>query len=128
MVGKRYSRQRELIYQCLKNSTEHLTADMVYQWLKAENSSLSLGTVYRNLNLLEQQGYVVRIPLEVDRYDADTTPHGHLECRRCGRLFDLKGDADQVVRLFSEANPGVRMEGCALVFRGICESCGKGRE
>ncbi len=123
MVGKRYSKQRELIYQCLKNTNEHPTAEMIYHWLKPENSALSLGTVYRNLNLLVQQGKVARIPLPVDRYDGVTTPHGHLECHRCGGLFDLKGDAAKVARLFSEANQGVQLDSCSVVFRGICEAC-----
>ena len=52
MSGKRYSRQRELIYQCLLHTNQHPTAEMIYSWLKPENPNLSLGTVYRNLNLL----------------------------------------------------------------------------
>lgn len=123
MVGKRYSKQRELIYQCLKHTNEHPTAEMIYQKLKPENAGLSLGTVYRNLNLLAQQGYVVRIPLVVDRYDAVTAPHGHLECRRCGGLFDLQGDAAQVVQLFSDANRGIQLDSCSVVFQGICQAC-----
>ena len=55
MAGKRYSRQRELIYEAVKGSKEHPTAEMVFQWLKPENPGLSLGTVYRNLSLLSQE-------------------------------------------------------------------------
>ena len=56
MKGKRYSRQRELIFEALKASHEHPTAEMMYQWLKPENPNLSLGTVYRNLNLAGRRG------------------------------------------------------------------------
>ena len=52
MAGKRYSRQREMIYRAVVGSKEHPTAEMVYQWLKPANPNLSLGTVYRNLSLL----------------------------------------------------------------------------
>ena len=55
MSGKRYSRQRELIFETLKGTDRHPTAEMVYQWLKPENPNLSLGTVYRNLNLLAEE-------------------------------------------------------------------------
>ena len=55
MNGKRYSRQRELIYEAVLGSDQHPTAEMVFQWLKPENPSLSLGTVYRNLNLLTEE-------------------------------------------------------------------------
>ena len=44
MNGKRYSRQRELIYQTLMNTDQHPTAEIVYQWLKPTNPNLSLGT------------------------------------------------------------------------------------
>ena len=75
MAATRYSRQRELIYQALQSTKEHPTADMIYQALKPENPSLSLGTVYRNLNLLASEGRIVRIPSSVDHYDGDTSPH-----------------------------------------------------
>lgn len=64
MPVKRYSRQRELIYRALLASKAHPTADMVYQMLKPENPNLSLGTVYRNLNLLAEEGIVVRMPFQ----------------------------------------------------------------
>ncbi len=126
MVGRRYSKQRELIYQCLKDTREHPTAERIYNRLKPEHTNLSLGTVYRNLNLLVQQGDVARISLDVDHYDGVTTPHGHLACRRCGGLFDLKGDAEQVIRLFSEASPEVQLDSCSVVFRGLCKACMEG--
>ena len=60
MAGKRYSRQREMIYRAVVGSKEHPTAEMVYQWLKPANPNLSLGTVYRNLNLLAEEGILIR--------------------------------------------------------------------
>ena len=52
----RYSRQREMIYQYLLTSEEHPSAETVYNDLKPEMPELSLGTVYRNLKLLEELG------------------------------------------------------------------------
>ena len=127
MSGRRYSRQRELIYQCVAQSPEHPTAEMVYQALKPDAPGLSLGTVYRNLNLLTEEGQLQRLPFSVDRYDAWTEPHGHLECRVCGRVYDLKGDAAQVCRLFSAENGGAELEFCTLIFRGVCSDCRQAR-
>ena len=59
MNGKRYSRQRELIYEALRQTEQHPTAEMIYQWLKPANPSLSLGTVYRNLALLSDLGEIM---------------------------------------------------------------------
>ena len=66
MAAKRYSRQRELIYQALRDTKEHPTADMIYQALRPEHPTLSLGTVYRNLNVLSSDGRIVRMPFSVD--------------------------------------------------------------
>ena len=74
MEQKRYSRQRELIYDCLRGMKIHPTAEMIYQTLKPEHPKLSLGTVYRNLNQLADWGVITRMPFHVERYDADITP------------------------------------------------------
>ena len=89
MNGKRYSRQRELIYEALMHTDQHPTAEMVYQWLKPTNPNLSLGTVYRNLNLLVDEGAAVRMAFPVERYDANVEPHPHFRCEVCGGVFDL---------------------------------------
>lgn len=125
MAGKRYSRQRELIYQAVKNSKEHPTAEMVFQWLKPENPGLSLGTVYRNLNLLSQEGVLRRMPFPVERYDACVAPHTHLRCEGCGRVQDLELDYDNdaMDALAAQARPGVRILRHDLTFYGLCERC-----
>ena len=124
MTGKRYSKQRELIYQCLMATHERPTAEMLYQWLKPENPSLSLGTVYRNLNLLADEGLVTRMPYPIERYDANTQPHPHFRCRKCGSVYDLEGveyDAslDEKVGVLS----GHQIDRHDLVFSGICTHC-----
>ena len=124
MTGKRYSKQRELIYQCLMETHEHPTAEMLYNWLKPENPSLSLGTVYRNLNLLADEGIITRMPFPVERYDANTEPHPHFRCRKCGAVYDLEGveyDAllDEKIGVLS----GHQVDRHDLVFSGICTHC-----
>lgn len=122
MSKLRYSRQRELIYQTLKSSKEHPTAEMIYQILKPANPSLSLGTVYRNLNLLADEGVVLRMPFTVDRYDADTSEHPHFLCKSCGNLYDLEmavgAGLDELVNSL-----GYQVERHDLTFRGICKKC-----
>jgi Fur family peroxide stress response transcriptional regulator len=85
----KYSRQRELIRQTVLESEEHLTAEQVYERLKPENTTLSLGTVYRNLNLLAEQGNINRIPVPggADRYDRINDGHQHMICRCCGSIW-----------------------------------------
>lgn len=124
MTGKRYSKQRELIYQCLMDTREHPTAEMLYHWLKPENPSLSLGTVYRNLNLLADEGLITRMPFPIERYDANNRPHSHFRCRKCGAVYDLEGveynaALDEKVGVLN----GHQVDRHDLVFSGICTHC-----
>ena len=128
MNGKRYSRQRELIYQALMDTTEHPTAEMVYQWLKPENPSLSLGTVYRNLNLLANEGRITRMAFPVERYDGNTKPHCHFRCDKCGGVYDL--DLPYCRELDEKADGASehQIEGHELIFHGCCARCRAGVE
>jgi Fur family peroxide stress response transcriptional regulator len=123
MAGKRYSRQRELIYRFLMESKAHPTAEMVYRELKPGNPSLSLGTVYRNLNLLAEEGVIVRMPYSVERYDGNTEPHVHFRCRCCGGVFDMPFEYDNdLEERAKRACPHV-IQGHSLTFEGICAGC-----
>lgn len=123
MSGKRYSRQRELIYERLRNTTEHPTAEMLYQWLKPDNPALSLGTVYRNLNLLADDGVIARMAFPVERYDACITPHTHLLCRTCGSVYDLELPYDEALDKCAQADSTHLIEGHELLFIGTCANC-----
>ena len=108
MAGKRYSKQRE----------------MVYRQLKTDNPSLSLGTVYRNLNLLADEGVLVRMPFPVERYDACVEPHAHFKCRACREVFDLPmEEMAGLDELASGAVPGFLVERHELLFHGLCPHC-----
>lgn len=87
----KYSRQREAILAYLHSTKEHPTAEMVYTSIKQENPKLSLGTVYRNLNILAVSGEIQRLSCGdgTDHFDATTTPHSHFVCKGCGRVMDL---------------------------------------
>ena len=124
MTGKRYSRQRELIYQKLVETDEHPTAEMLYQWLKPENPNLSLGTVYRNLNLLAEEGAIVRMPFPVERSDARTHPHPHFRCTACGRVYDMEDlPYDSGLDQAAEQCSGHQVDRHDLVFFGTCSAC-----
>ena len=122
MAGRRYSKQRELIYQALTCTDCHPTADMVYQMLKPENPTLSLGTVYRNLNLLVEEGEISRLPFPVERYDAKIKPHPHFRCVVCEQVIDLDLPYDQ--RLDDQvAALGHHVSSHSVLFTGTCANC-----
>ena len=123
MNGKRYSRQRELIYQALMHTDQHPTAEMVYQWLKPTNPNLSLGTVYRNLNVLVDEGAAVRMAFPVERYDANVEPHSHFRCEVCGGVFDLDLPYDKQLDEKALLASGHDIESHELLFHGVCVNC-----
>lgn len=123
MIQRRYSRQRELIYNCVQGTKEHPTADMVYRWLLPDNPNLSRGTVYRNLKLLAEEGKLKLLNFPVERYDANTREHPHFYCRDCGCVSDLELRYDEQLDQRAETECGVAVQWHDLVFYGTCSLC-----
>jgi Fur family peroxide stress response transcriptional regulator len=86
------SKQREKIYQALKRTRSHPTAEWVYEKVREQIPHVSLGTVYRNLHLLKQQGKILELDFGegFSRYDAFVAPHYHFVCEACGTVYDLE--------------------------------------
>ena len=127
MIFIKYSRQREMIRDVVKHSHSHHTADEVYTILKPEMPNLSLGTVYRNLNLLADQGEILKIPVPngSDRFDGTLHAHHHVLCTHCGRVCDV--DLPQLAQIdaYVAQITGYEIDGCNFVFRGLCPACSK---
>ncbi|MCB5576957.1 transcriptional repressor [[Ruminococcus] gnavus] len=127
MATLKYSRQRECIKEYLMHTTEHPTADTVYEHVKEEFPRISLGTVYRNLNLLADMGEALKITTldGGDRFDGCTKPHYHFTCTSCGAVIDL----DMDVKYFHEMNEAAGknfdglIESHTTLFSGICPAC-----
>lgn len=121
----RHSRQREMIYEYLLNTDGHPSADTVYEALREEMPNLSLGTVYRNLRLLEENGMIRRVSASqsVERYDAKCFDHAHFVCERCGCVKDLKGLDLGALGKSCNVDPLDRIEWMDIIFGGICSDC-----
>ena len=124
MAIKRYSKQRELILEAVMNTNEHPTAETIYIWLKPDNPALSLGTVYRNLNQLVEEGDLMRLPFPVERFDANTKLHAHLRCKACGCVYDLMGISyDSSLDEKAQLTSGHLVDQHELIFDGTCANC-----
>ncbi len=121
---KRFSRQREEILKTLKKSKSHPTAEEIYFQAKRKLPKLSLGTVYRNLNLLSQKGTIRKLQFGTpfDHYDGDTSPHQHFVCRICGRIYDLFLDLEEGLMQKAQEEKLV-IEKVEVEFHGICFNC-----
>ena len=127
MTAMKYSRQRESIKHYLAVTHDHPTADEVYMHVKKDFPNISLGTVYRNLNLLTDIGEAVKIatPNGGDRFDGRVEPHNHFLCTRCGRLLDLELDMkslEEVTQLAASNFDGI-IKSSSTLFYGECSDC-----
>ncbi len=126
-MKKRYkrSKQRERILQLLRETDTHPTADWIYNHLKEEYPKLSLGNVYRNLNILVEQGLIHELNFgsTFDRYDARTDEHYHFICQKCGTIFDLDLPYDESINRKVEAMTGGKVRFHQTEFYGICKEC-----
>ena len=129
MAVLKYSRQREAIKNYLQGREDHPSADMVYDGIRGEFPNISLGTVYRNLNLLADIGEALRIPTPDggDRFDGRCEPHYHIVCTNCGNVFDLEMDDSYIQKINEDANKcfdGI-IESHTTLFHGLCGECAK---
>ena len=119
----KYSRQRELILETVQRSDDHPTADTIYTRVRAQDPKVSLGTVYRNLNLLCENGQLLKVPIPgaSDRFDHTLGDHAHAYCEVCGSVTDAEVDEKQVMKLVK--NQKGHVQDCAVVLIGVCEAC-----
>lgn len=125
MTNLKYSRQREAIKEYLANTTCHPTADTVYMNIKKIYPNISLGTVYRNLNLLAEHGEIIKISCGdgSDRFDGNKRQHYHFICNECGEITDLEMDSIEHINTIANASFPGKIETHSVYFYGTCENC-----
>lgn len=124
MATVKHSRQREAILAELCSRKDHPTAEDLYLTLKAEMPNLSLGTVYRNLNMLASDGVILKISVEgADRYDGNKDLHYHFCCLKCGRVTDVDVPPFDDIDSKAQAYAKGRIDTHELIFIGECDDC-----
>ncbi len=85
------TKQRKLIYQIVKDSMSHLSAEEIFFRAKQVMPSISMGTVYRNLGLMVEDKELRKIPFKgkSDLFDATMSDHEHAVCVECGKVVDI---------------------------------------
>ena len=121
----RQSKQRNRILELLRSTDSHPTADWIYEQLKKEFSKLSMGTVYRNLSTLIDQGLVKKIHFgsTFDRFEANTKPHYHLVCESCGKILDFEMPVYHDLNQRATQVTTFKIKYHKLEFFGICQDC-----
>lgn len=127
--GHRMTRQRRIILEELRVPGRHLTADEVYTRLRKRKPDISLGTVYRNLELLTQAGEIKKLSIGSGpkQYDGGMHKHYHIRCKKCGKFSDVPADAFGDLDAIAAAGDilGFDIIDHELEFTGLCDKCRK---
>jgi Fur family ferric uptake transcriptional regulator len=121
----RLTRQRAIILEELAKLRSHPSADELYALVRQRLPRVSLGTIYRNLMLLAEQGKIRRLDGAGTqrRFDGTVEEHHHVRCVACGRVDDLQGQPTVVTDQAFGQESGYLLLGYRLDFYGRCPEC-----
>lgn len=123
--GLANTHQRSVIFRALASSCAHPTAEELYETVRVEIPTISLGTIYKSLTTFRAEGLVATVACgdAAIRFDARTERHHHTVCRSCGSVRDVDADALGGLRLPRGQGDGFRVDSYDLLFRGLCSRC-----
>ena len=121
----RLTKQRQIILESLRSVTSHPTADEVYEMIRKRMPNISLGTVYRNLEILSDKGVIQKLDVggSKKRFDGKVETHSHLRCTECGRVDDVDFQADHSLEEKVAALTEYKIIKHSLQFIGVCPAC-----
>jgi Fe2+ or Zn2+ uptake regulation protein len=126
MKKTRNTRQRGVILDILQDTKDHPTAEMIYRDARRIIPNISLGTVYRNLSFLQDQGLVREIrPCDggSTRFDGELAAHAHFHCLHCGGLLDIPLPSGFEQPSLSDVEGIARISAIDLHIIGSCANC-----
>jgi Fur family ferric uptake transcriptional regulator len=119
--------QRKVILEELRKVNTHPSADEIYAMVRRRLPRISLGTVYRNLEILAENGQIQKLELgsSLKRFDGVAENHYHIRCIRCDRVVDAPVDFDPALDQKLKSISDFDIIGHRLEFIGICPACRK---
>ena len=123
--SRRSTPQRRVILEELCGLKTHPTAAELYEIVRKRLPRISLGTVYRNLEVLTEDGFVLKLESTGSeaRFDATVAPHYHVRCRACGKVRDWHGTRPDRMLPYPLEMDGFLVQGHNLEFYGVCAEC-----
>ena len=124
--GVRITETRKAVIDFIIQSHDHPSADMIYQALLPAFPNMSLATVYNNLKVLIDEGFVSELKVRNDTttyYDFMGHQHLNVICEKCGRIADMDLDLPDVQQEAADQT-GYQITKSQMVVYGICPDCG----
>jgi len=121
----RMTKQRQVILDELQKLTSHPTADEMYQLLRKRLPKISLGTVYRNLEIMSENGLIQKLDVggTQKRFDGNAETHYHVRCARCNRVDNINIMPDRRVEEMAQAHTDYEILRHRMEFIGYCPAC-----
>jgi len=123
----RLTTQRQIILEELAKVTSHPTASELYDMVRKRLPRIGLGTVYRNLELMADNGMILKLEVggTQKRFDATTKPHYHIRCSCCGKVDDIDVPVINDLATAAAENTAYQILGHHIEFSGVCPACQK---
>ncbi|MDP7244298.1 MAG: transcriptional repressor [Flavobacteriales bacterium] len=126
MPKRRLTIQKIKILEYLKSVKTHPTAETIYDTVKKELPTITLATVYRNLNLLNNEGKIRRLNINNNfNFDADISTHQHCICKKCSKIYDIFQKEISKYALNKIQLDNFEPSSVNVIFYGICKKCKK---
>ena len=123
---RRNTRQRQVVLEELRADCGHPTAGELYRKVRERLPRISLGTVYRNLEILQETGQAVRLAGcsgQEARYDGRSEPHLHFHCTQCESITDLETMFPLMDDMIGSTLENHAIDGYHVILRGSCQRC-----
>lgn len=126
-MNSRNTIQKQVILNAVRELKNHPTSEEVYNYIKPNFPSISLGTVYRNLNLLSENNEICKLSIIDDavRFDHIVDNHYHFQCKKCGSLKDISMEYQDKLNSLASKSNGMDIDSHSIVFSGMCYDCKK---
>lgn len=104
----------------------HLSIDDLYKELLDKFPTISLATIYKNINAMVEKLFVseVKIAEKKSVYELIKDEHAHLVCTKCGMIQDINVDLE-LVSTFASTQNSFKINNTSLNFEGLCKDCSK---
>ena len=124
-AGYKVTPQRMAVYAALAAVDVHPTAEMLFADIHSQYPNMSFATVYKTLNVLSDVGVVRRLDMgeASSRFDATMVPHSHVQCIKCGKVFDVCDLSQNILEEQVKEETGVAVTKHDFYFYGLCAEC-----
>ncbi len=120
---RRNTAQRTIILETLRKAKSHPSVEWLYDEVRKVLPHISLGTVYRNLNVLREEGMIQELIITGNKtyYEGNTEPHAHFICESCGKILDVDFPKGNLTRGLK--TDGFEVKQLRLEYFGLCPDC-----